>query len=276
MIEGAKGDAIDALSASVDTSNGETAVWRIEGFEQVAIEASKVGQFYAGDSYLVRYSYQAHGKTHYLIYFWLGSQSSADEKGAAAILAAKMDDELGGAATQVRVTMGKEPSHFVKIFRGRLVIHSGGKASGFKNRADRDSYDVDGISLYHIRGTSQADTRAVQVDEKAENLNAGDCFVLLTPSRMFVWCGSGANESERTTARATAELLRGTRATEEVAEGSEPDEFWSAIGGKAEYPTAKWLPPPSRAPMLFCCSNATGAIKIEPIFNFSQVRRHQD
>jgi hypothetical protein len=276
MIEGAKGDAIDAFSASVDTSNGETAVWRIEGFEKVAIEASKVGQFYAGDSYLVRYSYQAHGKTHYLIYFWLGSQSSADEKGAAAILAAKMDDELGGAATQVRVTMGKEPSHFVKIFRERLVIHSGGKASGFKNRADRDSYDVDGISLYHIRGTSQADTRAVQVDEKAENLNAGDCFVLLTPSRMFVWCGSGANESERTTARATAELLRGARATEEVAEGSEPDEFWSAIGGKAEYPTAKWLPPPSRAPMLFCCSNATGAIKIEPIFNFSQVRRHQD
>ena len=95
---------------------------------EVSLDASKVGQFYAGDSYLVSYSYQAHGKTHYIIYFWLGAHSSADETGAAAILAAKMDDELGGAATQVRVTMGKEPSHFVQIFRGRMVVHSGGTA----------------------------------------------------------------------------------------------------------------------------------------------------
>ena len=63
-----------------------------------------------------------------------GSQSSADEKGASALIATRMDDEVGGAATQVRVVMGKEPSHFVRLFKGKMVIRSGGKASGFANR----------------------------------------------------------------------------------------------------------------------------------------------
>ena len=31
--------------------------------------------------------------------------------------------------------MGKEPAHFVRLFQGALVVHSGGKASAFKNRA---------------------------------------------------------------------------------------------------------------------------------------------
>ena len=218
-------------------------------------------------------TYEVHGKEKYIIYFWLGAKSSADEFGAAAILATKMDDELGGAATQVRVAMGKEPSHFVEIFQGKLVIHEGGKASGFKNRAEADSYDTDGTSLYHVRGTSAANTRAVQIEEKAEHLNSGDCFVLLTPGKMYVWLGKLANETEHATAVAVADELKASRTTEEVKEGSEPDAFWSALGGKAEYTTAKWLPPASREPMLFSCSNSTGTIVIEPIFNFSQVTR---
>ena len=65
-------------------------------------------------------------------------------------------DELGGAATQVRVTMGKEPMHFVRCFHGKMGVHSGGKASGFKNKADADSYDTDGISLFHVSSTKQS------------------------------------------------------------------------------------------------------------------------
>merc|ERR1711924_165505 len=52
--------------------------------------------------------------------------------------------------------------------------------------------------------------------------------------------------------------------------GAEPEEFWAALGGKKEYTTAKWLPPPSREPMLFSVSNSTGTIRISPIFDFSQ------
>jgi hypothetical protein len=34
---------------------------------------------------------------------------------------------------QVRVVESKEPAHFRSVFKGRLVIHTGGVASGFKN-----------------------------------------------------------------------------------------------------------------------------------------------
>lgn len=44
-----------------------------------------------------------------------------------------------------------------------MVILSGGKASGFKNIHDYDSYDVDGIRLFQVRGTNDFNTRAEQV-----------------------------------------------------------------------------------------------------------------
>ena len=268
---GAIGGAIRRVSISAGIrADGESEVWRIEGFDKVLVPDELEGQFYAGDSYIVKYTYMKDGKPNYIIYFWQGRQSSADEKGAAAILATQLDDELGGAATQVRVVMYKEPTHFIKIFHGKMVIHSGGKASAFKNRADADSYDADGISLFHVRGTNDEDTRAVQVEEKAEELNSGDCFVLLTPPKMFVWFGSASNGEEQGYAKKIADLLKASREVVEVPEGSEPDEFWSALGGKTEYTTAKWLPPPSREPMLFGVSNSTGSIKIEPIAPFGQ------
>ena len=61
--------------------------------------------------------------------------------------------------------MGKEPSHLVRLFKGKMVVHSGGKASGFKNKQDVDSYDDDGVSLYHVRGTDELNTRAVQASD---------------------------------------------------------------------------------------------------------------
>jgi len=90
----------------------------------------------------------------------------------------------------------KEPDHFLLIFKGRMVVHAGGRASGFKNRADSDSYDVDGTRLFHVRGTNEFNTRAVQVEEKASSLNSNDCFVLETPKCTYIWYGK-VNKSEQ-------------------------------------------------------------------------------
>jgi hypothetical protein len=48
---------------------------------------------------------------------------------------------------QVRVVQGKEPVHFRSLFKGAMLIHEGGKASGFKNSTEEDKYDDDGVSL---------------------------------------------------------------------------------------------------------------------------------
>ena len=89
----------------------------------------------------------------------------------------------------MRVVQNKEPDHFLLVFKGKMVVHSGGRASGFKNRVDQDSYDVDGTRLFHVRGTNEFNTRAVQVEEKASFLNSNDCFVLETPDYTYIWYG---------------------------------------------------------------------------------------
>lgn len=63
----------------------------------------RYGQFYGGDSYVVRYDYVKSGKEQTILYFWLGRESSIDEKGSAALLTKELDDSLGGAATQVPI-----------------------------------------------------------------------------------------------------------------------------------------------------------------------------
>jgi hypothetical protein len=58
--------------------------------------------------------------------------------GAAAIMAQELDDSMGGSPVQVRVTQGKEPAFFRELFNGRMVVHTGGVASGWKNKVCLD------------------------------------------------------------------------------------------------------------------------------------------
>eukprot|EP00164_Ancoracysta_twista_P003232 GFYU01004318.1.p1 GENE.GFYU01004318.1~~GFYU01004318.1.p1 ORF type:complete len:812 (-),score=336.28 GFYU01004318.1:98-2533(-) len=253
-----------------DDGSGSLKIWRIENFEKAEWPQDLHGHFYAGDSFIILYTYINNRKEEYVIYFWQGRDSSTDEKGASALLAKAIDDELGGRPVQVRVVQGKEPQHFLTLFKGNMVVHSGGCASGFANLKDSDTYDTDGVSLFHVRGVNAVSTRAVQVEEKAASLNSGDCFILLTPDTQYVWLGKGSNADEQTTAKSIANKMKGNRTVKEVAEGSEDDAFWTPLGGKGEYASSKALVDAPREPRLFQCSNAIGRFDVEEIHNFSQ------
>ena len=101
----------------------------------------------------------------------------------------QLDDELSGKATQVRVVQGREPRHFIKMFGGKMVVFSGGKASGFRNVHDHDTYDADGTRMFRVRGTCAEDVRATQVAEVAASLNSEDVFILETPGNTWIWTG---------------------------------------------------------------------------------------
>ena len=118
-------------------------------------------------------------------------ESSVDEKATSALKAVELDDKLGGLPVQVRVIQNKEPDHFLMIFKGKMVVHTGGHASGFKNCINHNGYahESDETKLYHVRGTNEFDTRAVQVEPKASSLNSNDCFVLLTSPDTYIWYG---------------------------------------------------------------------------------------
>lgn len=278
-----RGPRDDDATRMIDDGGGDLHIWRVENFAREPVDPARYGQFYAGDSYVLQYTYDG-GKQH-VIYFWQGRDSTADEKGASALLAKELDDSLGGQAAQVRVVMGKEPGHFHRLFKGRMVVHSGGKAGSFKNRAEEDTYDDDGVALFHVRGTSDLDTRAVQVADDAACLNSGDCFVLRlhgtvtgAAGRVIAWEGRGASDDEKRCAKTIAETLAPDVGVtpadvEVVAEGDEPAEFWSAVGGKKAYAEFAEGEAPPQDPRLFqICDAAAGGsgVACEEIFNFCQ------
>lgn len=51
-----------------------------------------------------------------------GRHATQDEVAASAFQAVDLDQKYGGEPVQVRITMGKEPKHFMAIFKGKMVI----------------------------------------------------------------------------------------------------------------------------------------------------------
>ena len=105
-------------------------------------------------------------------------------------------------------------------------MHEGGNPSSFKNVTE-DVTISDGTGLYHIRGSNEFNTRAVQVDKTASALNSSDTFVLCGKDRVVVWYGKHGSKDERAAAASIAEVLRGAREWCEVEEGEEDQDFWS-------------------------------------------------
>merc|ERR1712136_382617 len=229
-----------AIGFYPDDGSGQKEIFRIENMDMVPITDDKIcGRFFGGDSYVIRYSYKnSEGRDAYVVYFWQGNESSTDEKAASTFNAVKLDDEVGGKAIQVRVVQGMEPRHFIKMFGGKMIVYSGGKATGYKNREEEYSYDVDGTSLFRVRGTCPEDVMGTQIQpECASSLYTDDVFILENPSKTWIWAGRDSNEDEVNHAKAMASIVSPKRDVESIADGNEPDDFWEALGGKGD-PTA--------------------------------------
>ena len=158
------------------------------------------------------------------------------------------------------------------MFVGKMVVFSGGKASGFKNIHDHDTYDTDGTRLFRVRGTCAEDVRAVQVEEKPSSLNSEDVFVLETPSKTFIWSGQASVEDEVEIAKAIIKIVSPGRDPEIVSEGSEPDDFWEALGGQGDYSkVAVDFDKPILDPRLFHCKEmSNGSLRAIEINNFDK------
>lgn len=58
----------------------------------------------------------------FLSSFLQGRHATQDEIAACAYQAVTVDSKYNGAPVQVRVVMGKEPRHFLAIFKGKFII----------------------------------------------------------------------------------------------------------------------------------------------------------
>ncbi|XP_036604539.1 gelsolin isoform X2 [Trichosurus vulpecula] len=253
--------AMAAQHGMEDDGTGQKQIWRIEGADKVPVNPSTYGQFYGGDSYIILYNYQHAGRQGQIIYNWQGADSSQEERAAAAILTVQLDEELGGTPVQSRVVQGKEPAHLMSLFGGKpMIIYKGGTSREGGQTAPAST------RLFQVRSSSSGATRAVEVNAAASELNSNDAFVLKTPSSAYLWVGEGASDTEKSGAQELLNVLQARPV--QVAEGSEPDSFWEALGGKAAYRTSPRLKDKkmdAHPPRLFACSNKIGRFVIEEV-----------
>jgi len=92
----------------------------------------------------------------------------------------------------------------------------------------------------------------------------------------LIWLGHGCESVEKELAEKTAESMRKGKqgSVKVVNEGSEPEEFWTYLGGKKPYASSSELrcsnTMAKRPPRVFHCWNAKGYFDLEEIYNFTQ------
>uniref|UniRef100_A0A6Q2X4W7 HP domain-containing protein n=1 Tax=Esox lucius TaxID=8010 RepID=A0A6Q2X4W7_ESOLU len=260
-----------AQQRMVDDASGQVQIWRIEKLELRELHPSSYGLFYAGDCYLVLYTYMRAKKQQYILYMWQGCHATQDEIAACAYQAVAVDNKYNGEAVQVRVVMGKEPRHFLAIFKGKLIIFEGGTSrSGVTSPEPA-------VRLFQVRGTNEFNTKATEVPARSSSLNTNDVFLLKTDMFFYMWYGKGCSGDEREMGRVVSDVVS-RQEKQVVMEGQEPAEFWVALGGKAPYCSDKRLQneKPPHNPRLFECSNQTGRFMMTEVEDFAQEDLDQD
>jgi len=251
-------------------------VWRIEKFEPTRTDASEHGTFYSGDAYIVLHTYvvEETDALAWNLHFWLGKDSTQDERGASAFFTVAIDDMLNGAPVQYRETEGHESSAFMKLFPVMRTLE-GGVASGF-TKVEPESYTP---RLLHVFKT--VSVKVKQVPLSAASLNHGDAFILDGGLKLWQFNGSGCGPFERRRASEVFESIKEERdgeADDTVIDGDEVDgmdDFWAILGGKgdiaAEAPEGAHGSPPvdpdavagSGAKKLYKVSDSTGELGVE-------------
>ncbi|EFJ40169.1 actin-binding protein gelsolin [Volvox carteri f. nagariensis] len=261
-------DQAAALEAAYGSfTSSKIQVWAMIAASSLELPRQEMGQFYDGASYVVLHSYSTSrdpSDLRYAVYVWQGRHCGNLEQGAAALMAADLHkSRYSGRCTLVRVEQGLEPGHFVRLFKGTMVVRRGPRPA---HQAPGRS--PPGVHLYQVKGEAVALAHAVEVAASASSLCGNDCFVLerasevgaTTTEPVLLWQGAASTEVERQVAAAVAEVLASAPSgVQSVEEGREPESFWAALGGKADYGA-----PSAGAP------GARAGLKVQLLTTFSQ------
>ena len=219
-------------------------VWRMEGLRAVA-QAPGTSTLCRGDSYVVVASRAVSGtgretdagEVESVIYTWVGGESTADERGCAAVKVTEVARHLGGGCPQVFESEGHESAGFLSLWRPCLEVVEGGVPSAFA-RVDRDAFEA---RLMQVKGSGRRGCVVRRVALSRASLNSGDTFLLDLGRRVVVWCGRESHRGERARALEVALGIRdgdrGGAAAVDVVEEGESGEvaagplaaFWGAM-----------------------------------------------
>eukprot|EP00069_Balaena_mysticetus_P001808 bmy_03863T0 len=192
--------------------------WRIEKMELALVPLNAHGTFYEGDCYLILSTRRVGSILSQDIHFWIGKDSSQDEKSCVAIYTTQLDDYLGGSPVQHREVQCHESDTFRGYFKQGIIYKKGGVASGMKH-VETNTYDVK--RLLHVKG--KRNIRATEVEMSWDSFNRGDVFLLDLGKVIIQWNGPESSSRERLKAMLLAKDIRdrerGGRAEIGVIEG---------------------------------------------------------
>ncbi|XP_024121378.1 advillin-like, partial [Oryzias melastigma] len=174
------------------THNPGIIIWRVEKMELVLIPEKTYGNFFEGDCYVLLFTQKVKNALSYDIHYWIGSESSQDEQGAAAVYSVQLDDYLGSSPIQHREVQNHESDTFKGYFKHGIIYKKGGVATGMRH-VETNTYDVK--RLLHVKGKKRVIAREVELSWKSFNL--GDVFLLDTGKTIVQWNGPKSHKQER-------------------------------------------------------------------------------
>ena len=171
--------------------------------------------------------------------------------------------------TRITVLQGHEDDTLLTFFPNGFICHDGDRMSVDEKLA---SIKENG-AIYKMNGPYGEKPRAIQQDSfKCETLNSNESFVVVEKGGNSVWWwgGEGATPEETAYAKTLgATIAPGAANNSGFAEGSETEEFWTALGGKTAYASIKEMGiAPGFEPRLFHISNSMGYTHMKEVNNF--------
>ncbi|XP_039041546.1 LOW QUALITY PROTEIN: villin-1-like [Hibiscus syriacus] len=253
---------------------GTLKVWRVDGHELVLIPAPEQTKLYSGDCYIVQYTYPGNERDESLFYAWLGHGSVPEDRADAIFHMDAIVDSARGDPVMAQVAQNKEPLQFFLIFQ-TLIVYKGGISAGYKKfiaetGLDDDTYDERKTALFRVQGTNPENMQAIQVDQISSSLNSSYCYILQSGNSVFTWIGNLTSSKDHDLLDRMVELINPAWQPISVREGSEPDSFWSSLGGKSEYPREKEMEKIIEDPYLFKFICSEGDFKVKEIYSFDQ------
>lgn len=214
-------------------------VGKRDGLEIFRIESKKLakvsgkGEFYSGDSYLILKTLNNASKWN--LHFWLGKESSVDEKGFAAYYTVQLDNDiLKDNAVQYREVEGFESDLFLSYFE-KIRYLPGGVESSFNHVED----DLENFEPRLLKVKGKHTVRVSSVKCKNTSLSSNDVFILDAGKVLYLYTGANANIREKAKG---AEVLQGIKNNDRMGKASvvimddEPENevFWNTLGGKMD------------------------------------------
>lgn len=192
-------------------------IWRIEKFHVEAWPEAKYGSFHEGDSYIVlstKADEENAAKMIHTIHFWIGKDTTTDEKGTAAYKTVELDDFFDGEPVQVREAQGEESADFKALFTkspganslGHINYLPGGIDTGFRHVTE-EGYNA---RLFQIRRVKRKITE-LQAPWNKDSFNYGDSFIFDAKNKIYVCHGAHASPFEKNRASQVANRVDGER-----------------------------------------------------------------